>query len=655
MKKPRISTLIFYALILVLLFSSISALFSGSKSDYISYADAKALFASEEVASFKTKDDVLTLTLQDKSTAKCELGSFQAFYDDMHELIDQQYQAGIITDYDYQPDSKTPLIITMLPYILLIGAAILIVFVMLNRMGGGGNAPKFNRANARLADRDKNRVTFADVAGAEEEKLELAEIVDFLQDPEKYTAMGARIPKGVLLVGPPGTGKTLIAKAVAGEANVQFLSISGSDFVELYVGVGASRVRDLFEQAKKMAPSIVFIDEIDAVGRRRGAGMGGGHDEREQTLNQLLVEMDGFSKNEGVIVMAATNRKDILDPALLRPGRFDRQIYVDAPDVKGREAILKVHAKDKPLADNVDLKVIAKATSGMTGADLSNILNESALLAARKCRPCITMHDVEESILKVMAGPEKKSRVVSEHERKLTAIHEAGHAVAAYYLPTHDPVQQITIVPRGAAGGMTVYLPEDDTRCPSRNEMYEYIVSALGGRIAEQLHMGDITTGASSDLQQATSIARRMVTIYGMSEKLGAVVYDDGGEIFVGKNYEHTVSYSDRTAGTIDDEIKATIDRAYAQCTKLLTDHAEQLLAVSAFLLEHERMTRAQFEACMEGREIPESEESLFQSFLDKQAAENAASTEPDDAFADAADVSADEIPDDDTASEDAQ
>ena len=628
MRKPRITSLIFYVLIMVLLFSSISTLLGGGKLETVTYAEARTLFEEEQVASFQLKDDVLTLTLQDESQVQCQLGSFDAFYNDLHELIDAQQEAGILTAYDYLPDSKPTLLQELLPYLLVIGAAFLIMLFFMNRMGGGNSAPKFNKANARVADKSKNRVTFADVAGAEEEKLELAEIVDFLRDPQKYTAMGARIPKGVLLVGPPGTGKTLIAKAVAGEADVQFLSISGSDFVELYVGVGASRVRDLFEQAKKMAPSIIFIDEIDAVGRRRGAGMGGGHDEREQTLNQLLVEMDGFSKNEGVIVMAATNRKDILDPALLRPGRFDRQIYVDAPDVRGREAILKVHAKDKPLADNVDLKVLARATSGMTGADLSNILNEAALMAARKCRPCITMGDVEEAILKVMAGPEKKSRVVSEHERKLTAIHEAGHAVAAWYLPTHDPVQQITIIPRGQAGGMTIYLPEDDTRCPSRNEMYEYIVSCLGGRVAEQLQLDDITTGASSDLQQATNIARKMVTVYGMSEKLGPVAYDDGGEIFVGRNYERTVSYSDRTAGSIDDEIKATIEKAYAHCVQLLTDHADKLMEVANYLLKHERMSRAQFAACMEGREIPESEESLFQSFADRQAAEDAAAAD---------------------------
>lgn len=616
MKKSKIASFVFYILILVVLFSAVTAIFGKSKVDYISYSEAISLFQDEQVTSFVVKDDILTLVLQDNTTAKCELGSFSAFYEDMHTLIAQQYADGILNSYDYQPDTKTPFLLTLLPYVLLILGAGIFMLILMNRMSGGQGAAKFSRANARMADPNKDRVTFADVAGAEEEKLELAEIVDFLREPKKYTAMGARIPKGVLLVGPPGTGKTLIAKAVAGEADVQFLSISGSDFVELYVGVGASRVRDLFEQAKKGAPSIVFIDEIDAVGRRRGAGMGGGHDEREQTLNQLLVEMDGFSKNEGVIVMAATNRVDILDPALLRPGRFDRQIYVDAPDVRGREAILKVHAKDKPLADNVDLKVIARATSGMTGADLSNLLNEAALLAARKCRPCITMPDIEESIMKVMAGPEKKSRVISAHERKLTAIHEAGHAVAAYYLPTHDPVQQITIVPRGQAGGMTVYLPEDDTHCPSRNEMFEFIVSLLGGRIAEHLQMDDISTGASNDLQRASSIARQMVARYGMSDKLGAVVYDDDGEIFVGRNYEKTHSFSDHTASVIDEEVKATIDRAYAQCSQILTEHSDELLAVADHLLAHEHMSRTQFEACMAGLPIPAEEESLFESFL---------------------------------------
>ena len=416
----------------------------------------------------------------------------------------------------------------------------------------------------------------------------------------------------MLLVGPPGTGKTLIAKAVAGEAGVQFLSISGSDFVELYVGVGASRVRDLFEQAKKGAPSIIFIDEIDAVGRRRGAGLGGGHDEREQTLNQLLVEMDGFCSNEGVIVMAATNRQDILDPALLRPGRFDRQIYVGEPDVKGREAILKVHAKDKQLADDVDLKVIARSTGGFTGADLANLLNEAALYAARHNSPVITMQSLESSILKVIAGPEKRSRIALQRDLRMTAIHEAGHAVATYFMKTQDPVHQITIVPRGRALGMTISLPEEESTHWTRNQMFENIVTLLGGRVAEELEYDDISTGASNDLQRATKIAHSMVAKYGMSARIGAVSYDNDDEIFVGRNYERTKSYSEQTGAQIDEEVKDVVDRACAQCTQLLRENMEKLHAIAAYLLEHETMSRKQFEACMAGEAIPETAESFF-------------------------------------------
>ena len=479
----------------------------------------------------------------------------------------------------------------------------------MNRANGGPSAmAQFTRANANLGVPSKEKVTFADVAGADEEKAELQQIVEFLRDPKRFQEMGARVPKGVLLVGPPGTGKTLLARAVAGEAGVSFLSISGSDFVELYVGVGASRVRDLFDQAKRVAPCIVFIDEIDAVGRRRGAGLGGGHDEREQTLNQLLVEMDGFGKNEGVIVLAATNRKDILDPALLRPGRFDRQIYVGSPDWRGREEILKVHAKDKPLADNVDLGVIAKATAGFTGADLANLLNEAALLATERRRRVIVMQDVEDAMIKVIAGPEKHSRVVPQHERRLTAFHEAGHAVAMYYLPTQDPVHQITIVPRGMAGGMTISLPTDDTSYLSRNEMYETVVSLLGGRVAEQLKLDDISTGASNDIQRATGIARDMVSRYGMSDRLGPVSYASDDEVFIGRNYEKTKSYSERIAGDIDDEVHTILQRAYEHCVRLLREHDDQLCRVAEFLLAHDNMTRPQFEAAMEGKTIPQPE-----------------------------------------------
>lgn len=612
MKKTRIASFVFYILVLVILLTAVTALFGRSKADYLSYSEAVTLFAEEKVHDFTIKDGVLTMTLQDQTTAKCELGSFQAFYDDMHELITKQYKEGILQSYDYQPDSKTPILLTMLPYILLIIGAVVIMLILMNRMSGGQGAAKFGRANARLADSSKERVTFADVAGAEEEKLELAEIVDFLRAPKKYTAMGARIPKGVLLVGPPGTGKTLIAKAVAGEADVQFLSISGSDFVELYVGVGASRVRDLFDQAKKMAPSIVFIDEIDAVGRRRGAGMGGGHDEREQTLNQLLVEMDGFGSNDGVIVMAATNRRDILDPALLRPGRFDRQIYVNVPDVGGREAILRVHARDKQLSDDVDLRTVARATAGFTGADLENLLNEAALISARKNLPVITMQTMEDAVLKVIAGPEKRSLVNIERDRRITAIHEAGHAVAAYFLPTQEPVHQITIVPRGNALGLTISLPDQDTLHTTRNEMRDRIVVLLGGRVAEQLEFDDISTGASNDLQRATKLAHDMIAKYGMNERIGAVAYDDDSEIFVGRDYERTRSYSEQTAAEIDAEVRKTVDQAYAHCTQILTEHHGKLQEIAQWLLEHETMSRSQFEACMQALPIPEKQESLL-------------------------------------------
>ena len=495
------------------------------------------------------------------------------------------------------------------PYIIG-GIVLLIVFFFLSsRANGGPNGmANFTKANARFGIPTSQTVTFQDVAGADEEKEELAQIVDFLQDPKRYSRLGAKIPKGVLLVGPPGTGKTLLARAVAGEAGVSFLSISGSDFVELYVGVGASRVRDLFEQAKKVAPAIVFIDEIDAVGRRRGAGLGGGHDEREQTLNQLLVEMDGFSSNTGVIVIAATNRKDILDPALLRPGRFDRQIYVGTPDWRGREAILKVHAKDKPLADNVNLESLAKATAGFTGADLANLLNEAALLAAGKNRAVITMKDMEEAMIKVIAGPEKRSRVVSTYERKLTAFHEAGHAIAMYCLPTQDPVHMITIVPRGMAGGMTISLPQDDQTFVSKSEMFETIVGFLGGRVAEQLKLDDISTGASNDIQRATAIARDMVSKYAMSDTLGPVCYSSGNEVFIGRDYEKTKSYSEAVAGRIDDEVQSILTAAYQKCTDILKTHDDKLEAVASYLMAHNNMGRPQFEAVMEGKPIPDAD-----------------------------------------------
>ncbi len=547
MNKSALRSLAFYgALILVFLFA-MQYISHSNDAGKLSYSQMVQLFQQEQVKNFTVQDNTVTLDLSDGSENRCEITDVTLFREDLGELIQQQWTSGVITDYSYEPDTPPSWISTWGPSLLtciVIVAMIYLVFLRQNAGGGKNSMANFGKAHTSTPYDKDHPVTFQDVAGAEEEKAELREIVDFLQDPQKFISLGARIPKGVLLVGPPGTGKTLIAKAVAGEAGVHFLSISGSDFVELYVGVGASRVRDLFEQAKKNAPAIVFIDEIDAVGRQRGAGIGGGHDEREQTLNQLLVEMDGFTANDGVIVIAATNRQDILDPALLRPGRFDRQIYVGYPDVKGREEILGVHSRRKPLAEDVDLHTLAKGTGGFTGADLENLMNEAALLAARDERHFISMDDLQESIIKVIAGPAKKSRVVTESSRRLTAWHEAGHAVVMHTLPTHDPVHQITIVPRGQAGGMTISLPEEDKPFRSRTELYEDIVALLGGRCAEALVLGDISTGASNDLQRANSIARNMVTKYGMSEKLGPLVLDTGNdEVFIGRSMGHTHTY----------------------------------------------------------------------------------------------------------------
>ncbi|MDD7115483.1 MAG: ATP-dependent zinc metalloprotease FtsH [Flintibacter sp.] len=578
-----------------------------NRADDPSYSQIRTLFEQEKVKNFSVKDNVLTMTVRgegdDTSTVTYELSNFYVFYNDLHELIDQQRSEGIIEDYDYPMGVQGSWWYQYLPYLLVIlgrGGLAYMLFLRQSAASGGGGGPgpnRFGHARTRtLADQGK-KVTFNDVAGADEEKEELQEIVEFLRDPQRFTALGARIPKGVLLVGPPGTGKTLIAKAVAGEAGVHFLSISGSDFVELYVGVGASRVRDLFDQAKKEAPAIVFIDEIDAVGRQRGAGLGGGHDEREQTLNQLLVEMDGFSSNEGVIVMAATNRQDILDPALLRPGRFDRQIYVGLPDIKGREEILKVHARKKPLAEDVSLSDIAKATAGFTGADLENLLNEAALLAARGGQRFISMADLHEAMMKVIAGPEKKSRVVTPHAKRLTAYHEAGHAVVIHELETQDPVHQITIIPRGGAGGMTISLPQEDRSYMSRRELEEHIAVCLGGRVAEQLVLGDISTGASSDIQKASSIARNMVTKYGMSEKLGTIAYtSESNEVFIGRTMAQSRSYSEEVAGLIDEEVKSIVDTAYRRCEDILSQHRSQLELTAQYLLAHEVMSGETFQ-----------------------------------------------------------
>ncbi len=593
-----------YVLVLLLIFAVVTQLFSLGGGDELPYSQVLSYFESGSVRSFTlSADGALSMKVTEdgeEKTVATHIGDVEQFHADLDETIKAQHAGGILESYDYPPAAQKIDWLTILPYLILGLGLVYLIVMFISRSGGGQNSMgKLTRANARVGSGNGKIVTFADVAGADEEKEELQEVVEFLKEPDRFTRLGARIPKGILLVGPPGTGKTLLARAVAGEAGVQFLSISGSDFVELYVGVGAGRVRDLFEQAKKQSPAIVFIDEIDAVGRRRGAGLGGGHDEREQTLNQLLVEMDGFGQNEGVIVMAATNRKDILDPALLRPGRFDRQIYVGRPDWRGREAILKVHAKDKPLSEDVNLGTTARATAGFTGADLENLLNEAALLAARAERPCLTNEDLERAMLKVIAGPEKRSHVVTPHERRLTAVHEAGHAVVIYHLPNHDPVHQVTIVPRGGAGGITVSLPADDQDYMSRNEMFEQIVADLGGRVAEQLCLQDISTGASSDIRQATSVARDMVQRYGMSDKLGPVSYAADGEVFIGRDYEKSKPYSERVAGDIDDEVKAIIDRAYRRCQEILTDHRDQLEKIAKYLMEFETMDRATFEQVM--------------------------------------------------------
>ena len=575
---------------------------SGLRSqDAVSYAQVRQLFLDEKVQEFAISDTRLTAKLSDGSTVSCDLYDFQVFYDDLNDLVQQQHDQGIIRDYTYHADHSTNWLQILLPYVLVILGFILLMNLMARMTGagpGGAQDRMSHFGDARVQDTPQDsKVTFQDVAGEDEEKEELREIVEFLRQPDKYLALGARIPKGVLLVGPPGTGKTLLAKAVAGEAGVKFLSISGSDFVEMYVGVGASRVRDLFRQAKQNSPAIIFIDEIDAVGRQRGSGLGGGHDEREQTLNQLLVEMDGFTANEGVVVLAATNRVDILDPALLRPGRFDRQVYVGLPDIKGRRDILAVHARNKPLAEDVDLDKLAKGTSGFTGADLENLLNEAALLAGRRDEKAITMEDLQKSVIKVIAGPEKHSRVIPEHERRLTAYHEAGHAVVMHALPDLDPVHQITIVPRGQAGGMTIYLPDEDRSYLSRSYLLDNIAGLLGGRAAEQLVLGDISTGASNDISRATQMARKMVGTYGMSDRMGNAAFDAGhDEVFIGKSMAQTRPYSEKTAAEMDGEIRRIMDDAYARCTAILEQYRPQLVEVAEYLLANETMTAEEFE-----------------------------------------------------------
>ncbi len=621
MKSRKILPIIIYMVLMFLLFNWVLDIF-GMRHDDLSYSQVVELFRQEQVSSFTVQGDKIQLNLHDaeggKETLITSLGDMTAFHSDLDELIREQKEKGVLKDYTYLPMPRTKPLDYVMPLLVAGGILLLVWFVMMSKLSGNNPLSNFGKARTVLGIPDSQKVTFDDVAGADEEKAELQEVVDFLRNPKKFDQMGARIPHGILLVGPPGTGKTLLARAVAGEADVQFLSISGSDFVEMYVGVGASRVRDLFDQAKKVAPAIIFIDEIDAVGRKRGSGMGGGHDEKEQTLNQMLVEMDGFGKNEGVIVLAATNRPDILDPALRRPGRFDREIYVGAPDAKGREEIMKVHARNKRLGEDVSLKTIAMATSGFTGADLQNLLNEAAILATRADRPVISMEDLDQAMMKVIAGPEKRSRLRRERDIRLTAVHEAGHAVAMHFLPTHDPVHQISVIPRGQALGITWSMPNEESTHVTRNEMFENIVGLLGGRVAEDITFGDVSTGASNDIDRASQIARDMVARYGMCQALGTVSYNSDDEVFIGGSYGKTKSYSEKVAGIIDDEVKKLMDQAYDRCRQILTDNADKLTQVADFLVAHEVMSGKQFADCMAGRPVDENEEaSLFSDFAE--------------------------------------
>ncbi len=612
MQKKRIGSIVLLlAVVIVLLFMStmFMRMMTQPEKSY-TYSEIVYLFEDQKVEEFSMDVGSGEMTLKMAGESKAityRVAAPAYFLEQVLPMIDAYNEAhpDARLEYNLIPATDNSWLWSVVPYLVLIAGMCVLWFFMFKQANGGAKMGQFGKANMKTPAQSGKKTTFADVAGADEEKEELAEIVEFLKSPKKFNELGARIPKGVLLVGPPGTGKTLLARAVAGEAGVPFFSISGSDFVEMFVGVGASRVRDLFEQAKKNAPSIIFIDEIDAVGRHRGAGLGGGHDEREQTLNQLLVEMDGFGANEGVIVIAATNRRDILDPALLRPGRFDRQVVVNYPDVKGREEILKVHARNKPLGFDVDLSVVAKSTAGFTGADLENLLNEAALLAARKGRKAIIEQDIEDATIKVVAGPEKRSKVVSEKEKKLTAYHEAGHAIATFYSDTQDPVHEVSIIPRGMAGGYTLSLPEHDKSYMSRKEMREEIVTLLGGRVAESLVLDDISTGASNDLERATKLAKSMVTRYGFSEKLGPVVYgQDDGEPFLGRDFNHIRDYSENVAAEIDNEVREIIDTGYETVKEILTAHMDQLHLVAKYLMDKEKIDGATFEKLMKG-ELP--------------------------------------------------
>ncbi|HIU43204.1 MAG TPA: ATP-dependent zinc metalloprotease FtsH [Candidatus Ventrousia excrementavium] len=586
---------------------TIAVLLDTEPAPQVSWSDIVRLFEQEQVRAVTVDGDNLLLELRDGTVISHVIPSGDIFLYDLGALIREQRASGVLESQEYIIQT-IPWWYSLLPYIVIIVLFAVFWYYMMNKQGGGEkNAMNFGKSRARLATDENKKVTFKDVAGADEEKGELEEVVDFLKSPQKFIDLGARIPKGVLLVGPPGTGKTLIAKAVAGEAGVPFFSISGSDFVELYVGVGASRVRDLFEQAKKNAPAIVFIDEIDAVGRQRGAGLGGGHDEREQTLNQLLVEMDGFGGNSGVIVIAATNRADILDPALLRPGRFDRQIYIGVPDIKGRLEILKVHSRHKPFEDNVSFDAIARTTAGFTGADLENLLNEAALLAARRQKQKIGLGEIDDAFLKVIMGNEKKSRVITEHERKLTAYHEAGHALVTRLLPSQDPVYQISIIPRGRAGGFTMSPPSTDKYYESKGELLDELVVLLGGRVAEKLVLDDVSSGASNDIERASAIARRMVTKYGMSDVLGPICFSSAhDEVFLGRDFATSRNLSDETASLIDREIKSMIDGAYERCRNLIQQHIDKLHQIAEYLLKHETMDGEEFEKLFsDGSEPP--------------------------------------------------
>lgn len=600
-----------YLILPVVLILCLIFFLSSQKTPAPKYSEIISLFKNHEVTEYSVTLSSGALTYKvkgDNTVKKYTLPSVELFLNDVHDDVsqynDEHPDSKIV--YDYKAGSNNTIFASILPMVIMSAILVGAMFYLTRKMGQSISSENnrtlaFGKAQTKT-NKDGKKTTFEDVAGADEEKAELQEVVDFLKDRSKFAQIGARIPKGILLVGPPGTGKTLLAKAVAGEANVPFFSISGSDFVEMYVGVGASRVRDLFTQAKKNSPSILFIDEIDAVGRHRGAGMGGGHDEREQTLNQLLVEMDGFGENEGVIVIAATNRPDILDPALLRPGRFDRQITVNYPDVTGREAILKVHAKNKAIAPDVNLKVIAQSTAGFTGADLENLLNEAALLAVRAGRKAITMPDIEDATIKVVVGTEKKSHKMSDKEKKLTAYHEAGHAIATHFLPGQDPVHQVSIIPRGMAGGFTMSLPSEDKSYKAKNDMLDDIVVLLGGRVSEAVFLGDISTGASNDIERATDLARDMVTRYGMSEVLGPVSYSSGShEVFLGMDYNNTKNYSETIASEIDKEITRIVTDGYTRCEKIIREHSDKIEELSQYLIVHEKIDADDFKSLMDG------------------------------------------------------